>query len=274
MVISLISPWYFSILFVFLLIHQLSFCLTFTLTDLTASVREMIYLVAFNSSVVFSQVIGELHRLKAPMSEPLPSVYEICTHSWSCWISALLSSDQPPTQQHQSTADFDLKPVKFSHIILTVSPGGSKFDSRCQNKVFRSEYLCHVNLSSFPSNTAIENLHNNASAATMASEISIRISKLKAPDKVTVKSMIRIYQSAYKQDKTVQLKYVLPNLLERMAGTITLRSSQPECEFLIARTNISNQIVGWLLLAFNLKTTNSSARSTYYLPNTHYYPTL
>lgn len=90
----------------------------------------------------------------------------------------------------------------------------------------------------------------------MASELPVRTSLLKAPDQNTIKEMIHIYQEAYKNDKTVQLKYTLPKLIEGMAETITLRCKQPECEFIVARAESSNQVIGWIALAFKLEKHN------------------
>ena len=87
----------------------------------------------------------------------------------------------------------------------------------------------------------------------MAGELAFKAFVLKAPDQDTIKQMIHIYQEAYKNDKTVQLKYILPNLIDRMAETIALRLKQPEWEFIVARTESTNHIVGWIALAFKLE---------------------
>ena len=87
----------------------------------------------------------------------------------------------------------------------------------------------------------------------MAQETGVKTSLLKAPEEGTIKDMIQVYQEAYKNDKSVQLKLTLPNLIEKWAKTIALRLTQPECEFIVARTKSTNQIVGWLALAFKLE---------------------
>ena len=87
----------------------------------------------------------------------------------------------------------------------------------------------------------------------MASELPIKTSKLMAPDRDSIKEMIHIYQEAYKHDQTIQLQYILPSLIERMAEIISDRCTKPECEFIVARTEPSNRIIGWTALAFKLK---------------------
>ena len=87
----------------------------------------------------------------------------------------------------------------------------------------------------------------------MASELPIRTSKLMVPDKDSIKEMIHIYQEAYKHDQTIQLQHILPSLIERMAGQVSDRCVKPECEFIVARTEPSNRIIGWTALAFKLK---------------------
>ena len=87
----------------------------------------------------------------------------------------------------------------------------------------------------------------------MVQETGIQVSPFKAADRETIKEMIRIYQEAYKNDKSVQLRYTLPNLLEKMAKTITLHLNQPVYDFLVARTESSNHVVGWLSLAYKSK---------------------
>ena len=89
----------------------------------------------------------------------------------------------------------------------------------------------------------------------MTSELPIKTSKLKVPDKDSIKEMMHVYQEAYKHDPTMQLQYVLPSLIERMAETISSRCTKPECEFIVARTETSNQIIGWIALTFKLSKT-------------------
>ena len=67
--------------------------------------------------------------------------------------------------------------------------------------------------------------------------------------------MMHIYQEAYKHDQTIQLQHVLPSLIERMTQLISSRCTKPECEFIVARTATSNQIIGWIALTFQLKKT-------------------
>ena len=87
----------------------------------------------------------------------------------------------------------------------------------------------------------------------MESEVPIKTSKLMVPDKDSIKEMIHIYQEAYKYDQTIQLQHILPSLIERMVETISHRCRKPECEFIVARTETSNQIIGWIALAFKLE---------------------
>ena len=87
----------------------------------------------------------------------------------------------------------------------------------------------------------------------MASEVPIKTSKLMVPDKDSIKEMIHIYQEAYKHDQTMQLKHILPSLIKRMAETISHRCKKPEWEFIVARTETSDQIIGWIALAFKLE---------------------
>ena len=86
----------------------------------------------------------------------------------------------------------------------------------------------------------------------MAGELRIKTSKLMEPDKDSIKEMIHIYQEAYKHDQTFQLKHILPHLIEQMAELISRRCTKPECEFIVARTEPSNRIIGWIALAFKL----------------------
>ena len=90
----------------------------------------------------------------------------------------------------------------------------------------------------------------------MTTELPIKVSKLKVPDKDTINEMIHIYQEAYKHDPTIQLQNVPESLLARMAGPISTRCTKPECEFIIARTDPSNRIIGWIALAFKLDQNN------------------
>ena len=87
----------------------------------------------------------------------------------------------------------------------------------------------------------------------MAHDLPVKSSQLKSSDPETIKELIRIYQEAYKADKSVQLKYIVPQLIERMSETIALRVKHPGCEFIVATTEDSSQIVGWLALAFKLE---------------------
>ena len=87
----------------------------------------------------------------------------------------------------------------------------------------------------------------------MASELPIKTSKLMKPDKDSIKDMIQVYHEAYKHDQTIQLKLILPKLMEQMAELISRRCTKPECEFIIARTETSNRIIGWIALAFKLE---------------------
>lgn len=87
----------------------------------------------------------------------------------------------------------------------------------------------------------------------MAQETGIETSLLKAPEEGTIKEMIHVYLEAYKNDQSVKLMLTLPNLIEKWAGTIALRLTQPEFEFIVARTKSPNQIIGWLALAFKLE---------------------
>ena len=84
----------------------------------------------------------------------------------------------------------------------------------------------------------------------MAYDLPVKTSQLQSSDQNTIKELIRIYQEAYKTDKSIQLKYIMPQLIERMSETIALRVKQPGCEFIVATTEDSSQIVGWLALAF------------------------
>ena len=97
----------------------------------------------------------------------------------------------------------------------------------------------------------------------MASELPIKISKLKAPNEDAVKElveehanmvkeMVRIYQEAYKNDTCIQLKYILPDLMKKLADTISKRVKEPRSLFLIATDEGSKKVVGWLALAFKL----------------------
>ena len=84
----------------------------------------------------------------------------------------------------------------------------------------------------------------------MASGLPVTTSQFKNPDQETIKEMVRIYQEAYKNDGLVQLTHVIPEFMDRMAETIADRVTKPECEFVVARTESSNKVVGWLALAF------------------------
>ena len=97
----------------------------------------------------------------------------------------------------------------------------------------------------------------------MASELPLKISKLKAPDEDAVKElveehanmikeMVRIYQEAYKNDTCFQLKYILPDLMKKLADTISKRVKEPRSLFLVATDEGSKKVVGWLALAFKL----------------------
>ena len=97
----------------------------------------------------------------------------------------------------------------------------------------------------------------------MASELPVSISKLKAPDKDAVKAqveehtnvvkeMVRIYQEAYKNDRCIQLKYIVPELMLKLGDTISNRVKEPSALFLVARDERSKQVVGWLALAYKL----------------------
>ncbi|CAD6586618.1 MAG: hypothetical protein ASARMPRED_002774 [Alectoria sarmentosa] len=86
----------------------------------------------------------------------------------------------------------------------------------------------------------------------MAGKLPVKTSQLKAPDEETIEEMIHVYQAAFKNDRCIQLKYTMPDLLERMAGTIATNVKKPEYEFIIAR-NKADHIVGWLALAFKLE---------------------
>lgn len=87
----------------------------------------------------------------------------------------------------------------------------------------------------------------------MANKLTVNASQLKKPDQEIINEMIRIYQEAYKNDECVQLKHVVPEFMELMAETIASRVKKPECEFIVAKTESSNQVVGWLALAFKLE---------------------
>ena len=87
----------------------------------------------------------------------------------------------------------------------------------------------------------------------MTQETGVKTSLLKSPEEGTIKEMIHLYLEAYKNDKSVKLMLTLPNLIEKWAKTIALRLTQPECEFIVARTKSTNQIIGWLALAFKLE---------------------
>ncbi len=87
----------------------------------------------------------------------------------------------------------------------------------------------------------------------MASDLPVKIFQLKTPDPDVIQDMIRIYQEAYKNDNSIQLEFIVPELIERMAETIAIRVGQPECEFIVAKTESSDKIVGWLALAFQLE---------------------
>lgn len=133
-----------------------------------------------------------------------------------------------------------------------MSSPGLTFDRRDQTTA-PVPSTARVNLFTTTSKT---NLHTTASVITMASELTVNTSLLKAPDQNTIKEMIHIYQEAYKNDKTVQLKYTLPKFTEDMAETLALRCKQPECEFIVARTEKSNHVIGWIALAFKLEKHN------------------
>ena len=87
----------------------------------------------------------------------------------------------------------------------------------------------------------------------MTSEPTFKTSQLKPSDHDTIKDMVRVYQSAYKNDQTVQLKYTIPQLIERMSETITIRVQKSSCEFIIARAEGSARVAGWLSLIFKRK---------------------
>ena len=87
----------------------------------------------------------------------------------------------------------------------------------------------------------------------MASELLIKTSKLTVPNKDSIKEMIHIYQEAYKHDQTIQLQYIHPIFTDRMEQTIFDRCKKRECEFLVAKTETSNRIIGWIALAFKLE---------------------
>lgn len=87
----------------------------------------------------------------------------------------------------------------------------------------------------------------------MANKLTVNASQLKKPDQEIINEMIRIYQEAYKNDECVQLKHAVPDFMELMAETIASRVKKPECEFIVAKTESSNQVVGWLALAFKLE---------------------
>lgn len=93
----------------------------------------------------------------------------------------------------------------------------------------------------------------SAYGINMANELPVKTSQLKVPDPGTIREMIHIYLEAYKNDTTIQLKYIVPQLIEHMSETLTLRVRQRECEFIIARSETSDQIMGWLLLIFKLE---------------------
>lgn len=133
-----------------------------------------------------------------------------------------------------------------------ISSPGLTFDLRDQTIVPVPNTTC-VN---FFTTISKINLHTTASTVTMASELPVKTSLLKAPDHNIIKEMIHIYLEAYKNDKTVQLKYILPKFIKGMAEIIALRCKQPECEFIVARTEDSNQVVGWIALAFKLDKSN------------------
>ncbi|CAF9927338.1 MAG: hypothetical protein ALECFALPRED_003685 [Alectoria fallacina] len=86
----------------------------------------------------------------------------------------------------------------------------------------------------------------------MASKLPVKTSQLKAPDEKTIEEMIHVYQAAFKNDQCIQLKYTMPDLMERMAGTIANNVKRLEYEFITAR-NKTNDIIGWLALAFKLE---------------------
>lgn len=81
---------------------------------------------------------------------------------------------------------------------------------------------------------------------------SVKVSQMREPDEATIKQMVHIYHEAYKSNKSVQLTYIIPELTERMAETIASRVKKPECDFILARGEGSNQLVGWLALAYKL----------------------
>ena len=87
----------------------------------------------------------------------------------------------------------------------------------------------------------------------MTNKLPVTASQLKKPDLEIIHEMIRIYQEAYKNDEYIQLKHVVPEFMGPMAETIAIRVKKPECEYIIARTESSNKVVGWLALAFKLE---------------------
>ena len=93
----------------------------------------------------------------------------------------------------------------------------------------------------------------NTSAIAMANNQTIKTSLLKTPDQDTIQEMIHIYQEAFKNDSMFQLENTVPQLIERLSETIALRIKQSECEFIIAKTEDTTQVVGWLALTFKLE---------------------
>ena len=88
----------------------------------------------------------------------------------------------------------------------------------------------------------------------MANDLLINITQLRASEKDAIEDMIHIYQEAYQNDKTVQLKpkHIMSDFMDQMAKTIAKHAKQPECEYFVAREGKDNNIVGWLALALKL----------------------
>ena len=87
----------------------------------------------------------------------------------------------------------------------------------------------------------------------MASKLPVKVSQLKEPNEETIKQMVHIYQEAYKNDNSIQLRHVRPDFTQRMAETIASRVKIPECDFILAKSETSNQLIGWLALAYKLE---------------------
>ena len=88
----------------------------------------------------------------------------------------------------------------------------------------------------------------------MASDLSIKITQLKASEKDAIEDMIHIYQEAFQNDENIQLnpKTIMSDFMDQMAKTIAKHAKQPECEYFVARDKSNNTIAGWLSLAIKL----------------------